>query len=212
MQLLDNFTSESLYSEGKNDDISYGFLPIINGEFLVQPIRREIRKLLKRNGLSRFKNTLEFGCGLEENFSFLSSLTERYYGVDFTKEENPQGQDNIVAFKGNYLPFGDCSFDLICSFWILQYIVAGHKLCQIVKEFHRILKPHSYVLICEKSSGLEGSRLPEEYISIFRSLSFELSDIRKIRKKRLSLFSYERADLFKKYTEEGDNIYIFQRK
>ncbi len=147
--------------EGKSENIPHRFLPIINGKVLTQPIRKEIKKFLRRNALSCFKNTLEFGCGLEENLSFLSSFTEQYYGVNLIGKENKQNQKDIVVFKGNHLPFENCSFDLICSFWILQHIVADHKLYQIIKEFYRVLEPHSHVLICEKSSGLEGSRLPE---------------------------------------------------
>ena len=68
------------------------------------------------------------------------------YGIDvsedailFGKKKYPQIANNLLAYDGGKLPYGDHYFDVVTSFDVMEHIL---DLSEFLSEIFRILKPH----------------------------------------------------------------------
>ncbi len=106
--------------------------------------REAVRRMLKKD---TFSSALDLGCGAGDYFEILSSVSNRYFGIDFSPNMIRQTRLNYINFPsqpicivgdGEKLPFIDDSFDLICAIGFIEYFRDPNI---VIREIARVLKP-----------------------------------------------------------------------
>ncbi|KEQ54361.1 putative methyl transferase [Sphingobium chlorophenolicum] len=82
---------------------------------------------------------LDVGCGEMPYRSFLPEAV-RYTGIDVPQAGafDMQGNAEILAFDGLYIPFPDATFDAILCTEVLEH---SPEPMALIAEMHRVLKP-----------------------------------------------------------------------
>lgn len=99
--------------------------------------RRAIADKLKQNAHFLNKKTLDFGCG-SQPYKRLLSHASTYIGVEL---DTPQNRKNKIAdlfYNGHSIPLQTSSIDSILSTQTFEHLP---NPCEILTEFHRILRP-----------------------------------------------------------------------
>lgn len=107
-----------------------------------------IINILKENYNFNGKKVLDFGCGTGSN-CFLST-PENYLGVDINKKRIEYAKNKYPGYQFEVLKninyFPDNSFDIILNIAVLHHI-PDKKLNPIIKDFHRILKNKTGMIV-----------------------------------------------------------------
>ena len=97
------------------------------------------------------QTVLDAGCGNGYGAYYLSSLAVRIIGMDISAEAIKYAQahhqkENITYIRGNCesLPFHEHSFNIICSFEVIEHIP---DYFSFLEEMKRILKPGGIAII-----------------------------------------------------------------
>jgi SAM-dependent methyltransferase len=111
--------------------------------------KRYIQSLLAKDFDFQNKRVLDFGCGIGSNCFLFQS--DKYLGLDkdserikYARRLNPDY--NFRVIKGTKVKVVDNYFDFIVVIAVLHHIKAPGEL---IREFHRILKPGGKVLALE---------------------------------------------------------------
>lgn len=93
---------------------------------------------------------LEVGCGQAKILRAYPSLQDKYTGIEFSssildknKVDYPGAQFSIIE-NPDVLPFGDSSFDLVFSVFVLEHVVRPDLF---LSENIRVLKPGGVLMI-----------------------------------------------------------------
>jgi len=178
--------------------------------------QKNLLHFFQKNKFNQFNSILDFGCGVGRNYKFLQSISKSYFGIDISDEMLKKHEGKVVLYDGKDLPFPENHFDLIFCFWVLQHIIDDKDLIKTISEFYRCLANDGIVIICERSSKTKAEknkssqyinrRPPKQYIKLFSDASFHLKSIQRL--------SYHTIffDIFRRYSVEGENIYVFKKK
>ena len=102
---------------------------------------------------------LEDGCGVGSYLNRFMRTARHAVGIEIEYERGhaakqicPDANTDIVTSCGEYLPFKDCTYDLILSHEVIEH-VNDDLLC--VREMVRVLKPGGTFFICNESDALD---------------------------------------------------------
>ena len=92
---------------------------------------------------------LEAGCGMSVLMNNLALGEHNVIGLDISSIALRNARKKckkpiLVLGDINYLPFKECSFDLVYNVGVIEHFINPHNP---LKEFARILKPHGTVLV-----------------------------------------------------------------
>jgi len=97
-------------------------------------------------GYAAGKKVLEVGCGDGYGASYLTEVANEVVGIDYAKEVILRAQDkykadnlNFICMDAACLQFADNSFDIVCSFQVIEHIPED-KLLQYLSEIRRVLE------------------------------------------------------------------------
>ena len=108
---------------------------------------QRIEYLQKWLDFSGVDSALEVGCGDGFASHPMSSIVCDMVGGDISElclERNPLGNDRLVLFDAESLPFADCSFDMSFCWEILHHV---QDPTDVIREMARIAR--KYVIIFE---------------------------------------------------------------
>lgn len=91
------------------------------------------------------ESCLELGSGGGRQFDVLSTKFKKITGIEIHKPSVEIGQQNgldIIESTLENTPFGDNTFDVICSRHVMEHT---YDIQKALKEIKRILKPEGYV-------------------------------------------------------------------
>jgi ubiquinone/menaquinone biosynthesis C-methylase UbiE len=111
------------------------------------------------------KKLLDIGCGDGADLVYFAKNKAIIYGLDPStafiakaKEANPTGI--FVEAKGEAIPFGDNTFDIVISKWALQ---TSSDVKQILIEVARVLKPGGTLLFLSKHPWMQQVEKMRDY-------------------------------------------------
>lgn len=106
----------------------------INNNFL---IRKNLRKVIKKNEAFLTGSLLDFGCGTKPYKKILNKV-DSYIGVDYKIEGREETQKRVdVFYDGKNIPFKNEEFDSLLSTEVLEHVF---NIDELLKEFNRVLK------------------------------------------------------------------------
>jgi SAM-dependent methyltransferase len=97
---------------------------------------KEFSKIFKSGTL------LDIGCGTKPYESFFS--VKEYIGMDYGKNGTNKNKNADVIYDGKNFPFPDDKFDYALATEVLEHVFDP---ILFLKEIHRVLKPHGYLLL-----------------------------------------------------------------
>lgn len=95
---------------------------------------------------------LDAGCGSGEPVTRVLASSFQVIGIDFSEEQTRLAKEtvpdsDVICTDISHLPFRDCSFDAICSFYAIIHVprIEHHEL---LLGLQRILRPGGLALLC----------------------------------------------------------------
>ena len=124
-----------------------------------------LQKLVQR--LPKGAQVLDAGCGAGVPVTRYLSQYFNVTGVDFAEEQIRLAsqlvpQARFLCQDITQLTFADNSFDAICSYYAIIHI-PRHEHRALLLDFHRMLKPSGWVLLCMGADNLERD-IAEDYL------------------------------------------------
>jgi SAM-dependent methyltransferase len=160
----------------------------------------ELESWLERLGVAlRHRRALDFGCGVGRLTQALASRFEAVDGVDIAPSMIEQAERHNrhgrrcryhLSAEADLAVFGDSTFDLVCSLFVLQHVRAEYARGYL-REFLRILRPGGVLVVGVPSHpagtprGLLFAALPNWVLNWYRRLRYgyqgvmELSGLRR---------------------------------
>ncbi|OYU81323.1 MAG: SAM-dependent methyltransferase [Flavobacterium sp. BFFFF1] len=133
-----NFIREIIQKEKFNPGIIGLF---INHNFL---IRKALRKAIKNNAQYLSGSVIDFGCGSKPYIKLFKDA-QSYIGVDYKIEGREEKQKRVdVFYDGKQIPFDANHFDSMLCTEVLEHVF---NIDELLREFHRVLKPGAYAVI-----------------------------------------------------------------
>jgi SAM-dependent methyltransferase len=129
---------------------------------------------------------LDLGCGTGRLSNWLIRHGASVDGIDITPEMVTVAQKLVPGARfqttnGSTLPFGDGSFDLVVTAYVLQYYVDGDGALQ--REVVRTLRPGGRLIaieqIADSEIGRGGTR--DEYVRMLEDAGFDPVRVTRIR-------------------------------
>lgn len=109
------------------------------------------------------RDVLDLGCGVGYGTARLAESARRVVGVDVDDETLEYARRRYAAANVEFvhadatsLPFGDASFDAVCSFETVEH-VSGHE--SMLREVARVLRPGGTFLVSTPRAEIT-TRLP----------------------------------------------------
>jgi len=119
------------------------------------------------NGLNDFakyakdnQNIMDFGCGNGRLIEIFKGKKINYFGLDISEgllditrkkysENLPEGirKAEYIVTEGLDMPFPGETFDAIYSIAAFHHIPSVYLRKKLLKEFHRVLKPHGKIIL-----------------------------------------------------------------
>jgi ubiquinone/menaquinone biosynthesis C-methylase UbiE len=104
---------------------------------------------------SKFRRSLEFGCGFGRLTPTFASFSAEHVAVDINPAAIAAARTaypdlTFEAVDGRGLPFGDGSFDFVATWTVLQHI-PPERIDASLAELRRVLAPAGTVLLCEET-------------------------------------------------------------
>jgi ubiquinone/menaquinone biosynthesis C-methylase UbiE len=104
-------------------------------------------------------DVLDAGCGAGVPVTKKLSQYFNVTGIDFSREQIALARQLVpdaqfVCEEITTLTFADNSFDAICSYYAIIHI-PRHEHQGLLHNFHRIVKPSGYVLLCLGANDLD---------------------------------------------------------
>ncbi|MGL1937306.1 MAG: methyltransferase domain-containing protein [Fibrobacterales bacterium] len=93
---------------------------------------------------------LELGCCFAETLSYYKKVfTGDFYGIDYSKEIVEKRKNDFVEIKqcdlsSDIMPYNDNQFDVVMCGEVIEHIFDTEHM---LKEIHRVLKPHGRLII-----------------------------------------------------------------
>ncbi len=150
-----------------------------------------LQELVQR--LPKGAQVLDAGCGAGVPVVRYLSQYFNVTGVDFAEEQirlarQMVPQARFLCQDMTQLTFADNSFDAVCSYYAIIHIPRQEHRA-LLEDFHRMLKPSGWVLLCLGADNLErdiaedylGTRMhwshydAETNLSMVRECGFEIS-------------------------------------
>ncbi len=124
-----------------------------------------LQELVRR--LPQGAQALDAGCGAGVPVTRYLSQHSDVTGVDFAEEQTRLArqlvpQARFLCQDITQLTFADGSFDAICSYYAIIHIPRQEHRA-LLQDFHRILKPSGWVLLCLGADNLERD-IAEDYL------------------------------------------------
>jgi SAM-dependent methyltransferase len=139
--------SEYWFRNDGGAGIIYGFLAgIFRRHIIKRDLERETRRWFEPGSL-----LLHAGCGSGQVDVDLQ-MSNRIVAVDISPEaifrysKNVRHAEAVVHASIFELPFPDSHFDGVYNLGVMEHFTES-EICAILKEFHRVLKPHGRVLL-----------------------------------------------------------------
>lgn len=116
-----------------------------SNNLLISEIGNEIKRTINKNDL---KNILEIGCSNGRYLTYLKSLLyiQDLYGIDIYNMKFRKDSFHYCKGNGLFLPFKENSFDIICSFGLLEHFKHQERI-KLLKEMVRCVDAEGFLII-----------------------------------------------------------------
>jgi len=177
-------------------------IDIWNQEYVINPFidaesvydSEEWKIMLKFEILNKKLRVLEAGCGNGKWIKALYGLVEYICGIDFAitglkaiKEVIPEAL--VVQGDVRYLPYKNCSLDLILSWGVMEHFENFDDVDIVLKESHRCLNDGGILIVSVPYLSLNRLFNPQV---VARRFASRINWLRKIFKKgKKQFFQYE---------------------
>jgi SAM-dependent methyltransferase len=143
--------SASRPAESRRPQIDYSDVTELPGERASEEQLSRLRHRYQTAArYSAGKDVLEVGCGAGQGLGYLARRARLVVGGDSTEANLGRarahygGRANLVRFDSHFLPFSDCSFDVVILLEVIYYLRAPDEF---LAESHRVLRTNGVLLI-----------------------------------------------------------------
>ena len=106
---------------------------------------------------------LDLGCGTGKYLKLLAHLTQKYYALDYSKEQlsiamdKAKSQANVYFLQSSAqkIDLPEQSIDVVLATWVFGTILDLETRAKALLEAKRVLKKDSLVYVIENESGCE---------------------------------------------------------